>query len=134
MNKKCSSVHNKGFTLLELLIAVVIASLSVLGLAYTQTQSLQYARSSSQYTSASIEASNTVEQIWDSLCEFQNGTKTLDTLALADSFTRTFTPTTFDNEMTITIDWADNRLTDVDNNVSVQVVFPNISADTTLCP
>ena len=138
MNRLINSKHRQnkqqGFTLLELLIAVVIASISVLGLAYTQTKSLQYARSSSQYTRASIEASNTVEEIWDSLCEFQNGTKALNTLTLADSFTRTFTPTSFDNEMTITIDWADNRLTDVDNNVSVQVVFPNISADTTLCP
>ncbi|WP_025566047.1 prepilin-type N-terminal cleavage/methylation domain-containing protein [Psychromonas sp. SP041] len=138
MNRLINSKHRQnkqqGFTLLELLIAVVIASISVLGLAYTQTKSLQYARSSSQYTRASIEATNTVEQIWGSLCEFQNGTKALNALTLADGFTRTFTPTSFDNEMTITIDWADNRLTDVDNNVSVQVVFPNISADTTLCP
>ena len=134
INRKHRQNKQQGFTLLELLIAVVIASISVLGLAYTQTKSLQYARSSSQYTRASIEATNTVEQIWGSLCEFQNGTKALNALTLADGFTRTFTPTSFDNEMTITIDWADNRLTDVDNNVSVQVVFPNISADTTLCP
>ncbi|MEL0657579.1 prepilin-type N-terminal cleavage/methylation domain-containing protein [Psychromonas arctica] len=133
INRKHRQNKQQGFTLLELLIAVVIASISVLGLAYTQTKSLQYARSSSQYTRASIEASNTVEEIWASLCEFQNG-KALDDLALADGFTRTFAPTSFDNEMIITIAWGDNRLTDADNEVKVEVVFPNISADTTLCP
>ena len=134
INSRIQQNTQQGFTLLELLIAVVIASISVLGLAYTQTKSLQYARSSSQYTRASIEASNTVEQMWASLCDIQNDKISIDDLALAGGFTRTFTPTSFDNEMNITIDWADNRLTDVDNNVSVQVVFPNISADTTLCP
>ena len=138
MNRLINSKHRQnkqqGFTLLELLIAVVIASVSVLGLAYTQTKSLQYARSSSQYTRASIEASNTVEQMWASLCEFQNGTKTLNTLTLADGFTRAFDPTTFHNEMEITISWGDTRLTDVDNAVTVKVIFPAINGDNTLCP
>ncbi|MDN2664001.1 prepilin-type N-terminal cleavage/methylation domain-containing protein [Psychromonas sp. 14N.309.X.WAT.B.A12] len=117
-----------GFTLIELLIAILIAALSVLGLAYTQNKSLQYARSSSQYTRASIEASNTVEQIWNSLCELKDGSEALDDLTLADGFTRTFDPTTFDitNTLKITIDWGDQRLTDVEDEVSVQAVFPDI--------
>jgi len=117
-----------GFTLIELLIALLIAALSVLGLAYTQNKSLQYARSSSQYTLASIEASNTVEQIWNSLCELKDGSKTLDGLELADGFTRTFVPTSFDinDKLEITIDWGDQRLTDVEDEVTVQAVFPDI--------
>jgi len=115
-----------GFTLLELLIALLIASLSVLGFAYTQTKSLQYARSSSQYTIASVQASNTIEQIWASLCEIQSGSKTLDSLSLADGFERTFTPATFSNEMTIHITNNNDRLTDVDDSVEVKAVFPAI--------
>ncbi|WP_413691982.1 type IV pilus modification PilV family protein [Pseudoalteromonas sp. KJ10-2] len=118
----------KGFTLIELLIAVLIASLSVLGLAYTQNKSLQYARSSSQYTLASIEASNTVEQIWNSLCELKDGTESLDDLTLADGFTRSFDPNTFDitSTLAITIDWGDQRLADVEDEITVQAVFPDI--------
>ena len=134
LNGKHPQNKQQGFTLLELLIAVVIASISVLGLAYTQTKSLQYARSSSQYTRASIEASNTVEEIWASLCDIQNDKTSIDDLALADGFTRTFNPTTFDNEMEITIAWADTRLTDVDNEVTVKVIFPAINGNNTLCP
>ncbi|MEG3754933.1 prepilin-type N-terminal cleavage/methylation domain-containing protein [Psychromonas arctica] len=125
-----SKQNNKqsGFTLIELLIALLIAALSVLGLAYTQNKSLQYARSSSQYTLASIEASNTVEQIWNSLCELKDGSKSLGDLTLADGFTRTFDPTTFDitDTLKISIDWGDQRLTDVEDEVSVQAVFPDI--------
>ncbi|RBW44080.1 prepilin-type cleavage/methylation domain-containing protein [Psychromonas sp. B3M02] len=118
----------KGFTLIELLITVLIASLSVLGLAYTQNKSLQYARSSSQYTLASIEASNTVEQIWNSLCELKDGTESLDDLTLADGFTRSFDPNTFDitSTLAITIDWGDQRLADVEDEITVQAVFPDI--------
>jgi len=126
----CTKHNGKqsGFTLIELLIAILIAGLSVLSLAYTQNKSLQYARSSSQYTIASIEASNTVEQIWNSLCDLKDGSKTLDDLTLADGFTRTFAPSTFDitNTLEITVDWQDQRLSDVADYVTVQAFFPDI--------
>lgn len=128
MNKMNTHLRlNKGFTLLELLVAIVIASLSVLGFAYTQTKSLQYAHSSQKHTLASIQASNTIEQIWDSICELQSGTKLLSELPAVDTgFTRTFSPTTFNNELTVTINWNDTRLSDVSNSVSTQVIFPGI--------
>ena len=128
MNGFAGDVKSKGFTLIELLIAILIAAISVLGLAYTQNKSLQYARSSSQYTLASIEASNTVEQIWNALCELKEGSITLDSLTLADGFERSFSPTTFDITSTqnITIDWGDQRLVDVADYVTVQATFPDI--------
>lgn len=116
----------QGFTLLELLVALLIAALSVLGFAYTQTKSLQYGRSSSQYTQASIQASNTVEQMWGSLCDLKSGTKTLDSLLLDNGFTRTYSPTTFSNEMTIVVTSDENRLTDVSDTIQVKVTFPDI--------
>lgn len=116
----------QGFTLLELLVALLIAALSVLGFAYTQTKSLQYGRSSSQYTLASIQASNTVEQMWGSLCDLKSGTKTLDSLLLDNGFTRTYSPTSFSNEMTITVTSDENRLTDVNDTIQVKVTFPDI--------
>ena len=122
--------RSQGFTLFELLIAIVLASLSILGLAYSQTKSLQYAYSSKQYTLASIQASNTVEQIWGSLQALQSGTKTLDNLPPVESgFTRIFSPTSFNNEMTITISWNDSRIGDdgvINNSIEIPVIFPGI--------
>jgi len=118
-----------GFTLIELLIAILIASLSVLGLAYTQTQSLQYARSSSQYTRTSIVASNTVEQMWASLCTSSSIGEIKNNLPPVEiGFKRTISdPDTDTGEITITIsDLENNRFEDVDNDVAVKVIFPEI--------
>ena len=116
----------QGFTLIELLIALLIAALSALGFAYTQTKSLQYGRSSGQFTMASIQASNTIEQMWGSLCSLKDGTKTLNSLSIANGFTRDFSPQAFQNEMSITITSTDTRLTDVIDTVEVKVIFPDI--------
>lgn len=119
----------QGFTLLELLIAVVIASISVLGLAYTQTKSLQYARSSSQYTRTSIVASNTVEQMWALLCTSSSIAEIKNDLpAVENGFERTISaPDTSTDVITITVsDLENNRFDDVDNDVTVKVIFPEI--------
>ena len=126
--------HSQGFTLFELLIAIVLASISILGLAYSQTKSLQYAYSSKQYTLASIQASNTVEQIWGKLCDLQDG-DSLSGLKIEDGFT--LTPTTFNHDMTLTISWNDSRIGNdgvINNNIEIPVVFPDISDSTTHCP
>ena len=57
----------KGFTLLEVMIAVVVAGIALLGLAAAQLKSLQYATNSFNYTVSLIQAQNTIEQILYSL-------------------------------------------------------------------
>ena len=129
LNGKHPQNKQQGFTLLELLIAVVIASVSVLGLAYTQTKSLQYARSSSQYTRTSIVASNTVEQMWALLCISSSIADIKNDLPPVEGgFERTISaPDTDTGEITITIsDLENNRFDDVDNDVTVKVIFPEI--------
>jgi type IV pilus assembly protein PilV len=61
----------KGFTLLEVMIAVVVAGIALLGLAAAQLKSLQYATNSFNYTVSLIQAQNTIEQIWPHLCTLQ---------------------------------------------------------------
>lgn len=124
----------KGFTLLELMVAFALASFAVLGLAVTQTKSLQYGYSSYQYTLASIQASNTIEEMWDDLSNLQCGITTVGSLSSpATGFTRTIINSSgvslastdvIDNKMTITISWTDGRQTDSENSVSVDVIFP----------
>ena len=129
LNGKHPQNKQQGFTLLELLIAVVIASVSVLGLAYTQTKSLQYARSSSQYTRTSIVASNTVEQMWALLCISSSIADIKNDLPPVEGgFERTISaPDADTGEITITIsDLENNRFDDVDNDVTVKVIFPEI--------
>lgn len=125
----------QGFTLLEIMVAFALASFAVLGLAVTQTKSLQYGYSSYQYTLASIQASNTIETIWDSLSDLQCGTDTLLNVTpdsdITSGFTRTFYDangttviTSYADEMTIVISWTDDRQDTGDNSAEMKVIFP----------
>lgn len=67
-----------GFSLIEVLIAMLLASLGLLGLASAQMKALQYAGSSLSYTVATIQAHNAVERIWPQLCALQQGAIAFD--------------------------------------------------------
>ncbi|MFO7907838.1 MAG: type IV pilus modification protein PilV [Pirellulaceae bacterium] len=56
--------HQSGFTLLEVLIAVVVLSLGLLGAAALQIKGLQSAHSAYQRTVASIIAADAAERLW----------------------------------------------------------------------
>lgn len=62
-----------GFSLVEVLVAMLLASIGLLGLASAQLKALQYAGSSLSYTVATIQAHNAVERIWPQLCALQQG-------------------------------------------------------------
>jgi len=63
----------RGFSLMEVLVAMLLASIGLLGLARAQLKALQYAGSSLSYTVATIQAHNAVERIWPQLCALQQG-------------------------------------------------------------
>ena len=139
MNKK-----NAGFTLIEAMIAISIASIALLGLAAGQMKSLQYAQSSFQYTVALIHANNTIDRIWGDICflsntptNFNDAYKTeLAPIDPAVNYTQTFTLTNaagsatvsdFVTSFTVNVAWTDNRMTDdLSNSISLNASFPTV--------
>lgn len=66
-------IKSDGFSLIEVLVAMLLASFGLLGLASAQMKALQYAGSSLSYTVATIQAHNAVERLWPQLCALQQG-------------------------------------------------------------
>lgn len=130
MKRHGARVKAQGFSLVEVLVAFVVAAIALLGLAATQFKALQFASSSVQYTVASIEASNIVERIWPQLCTFQkNGNVANQTLLLnteasglynyqVPTFDFTRQPYTAGGtvvapaDFVLSISWSDARLAD----------------------
>ena len=129
----------KGFTLLEVMIAVVVAGIALLGLAAAQLKSLQYATNSFNYTVSLIHAQNTIEQIWPHLCtlqkdnpDFFNDVAFKASLAPQIADYSLSLPASYANEMQVSISWQDERLTDnVINQITLNATYPDISGE---CP
>lgn len=68
----------EGFSLVEVLVAIVLVAIGLLGLAAAQVKTLQYASSSLQQTVASIQAQNVIERLWPDLCRLQQGNQPFD--------------------------------------------------------
>ena len=66
VNKKISCT---GFSLVEVLISMALATLTLLGLAAGQVKSLQFANNSFDYTLSLIQAQNASERIWVNVVE-----------------------------------------------------------------
>ena len=74
----------KGFTLIEVLIALLVSNIALLGLAAGQLKSLQYATNSFNYTVSLIQANNAAERIWADICMLQDGRLAFDEVYLAN--------------------------------------------------
>ena len=61
-------IHTSGFTLIEILIAVLVLSLGLLGLAAVQFQSLQNSHASYERSMATMQARDLVERLWAGIC------------------------------------------------------------------
>jgi type IV pilus assembly protein PilV len=141
---KNSNIKNSGFTLIEAMVAIAIASIALLGLAAGQMKSLQYAQNSFQYTVALIQANNTIERIWGDICVLQTTPTTFTqaymTEAPQDPLLYSLKPVTgyeqtfdgveagaFDPSFTVNMSWTDERMTDgLDNAVSLNAFFPTL--------
>lgn len=64
---------SRGFTLLEALIAVVILSVGLLGVAAMQLKSLQFSQNSYQRSVAISQANDAVERLWAGICRLPGG-------------------------------------------------------------
>lgn len=131
----------QGFTLVEVLIAMALSTIALLGLAAAQLKSLQYATNSFNYTVSLIQANNAVERTWVNLCNLQSGSTTYDAAYFnvirpqVNNYTMVLEPlpgAAFTSNLNITVSWTDNRLTDVaaanvnQNQAVIEAVFPNI--------
>jgi type IV pilus assembly protein PilV len=132
--KSTARFKANGFTLIEVLVALVISAIGLLGLAATQIKSLQYASNSFDYTISLIQANNAVEKFWLDLCDLQSGNQAYDQ-AFKDSlspplpgYTLTL-PGNFSNDFELSVNWQDERLTDnLANQVNINVSFPQLPA------
>ena len=61
-------IHTSGFTLIEILIALLVLSIGLLGLAAVQFQSLQNSHASYERSMASMQARDLVERLWAGIC------------------------------------------------------------------
>ncbi|RRS09977.1 prepilin-type N-terminal cleavage/methylation domain-containing protein [Pseudoalteromonas sp. J010] len=126
---------NKGFSLIEVVVSMLVAGLMLLGLAATQLKSLQFASNSFQYTMALIHGQNAIERIWPLLCELQHNNSDLTTAnpliqqlhPIDDRFTLIL-PAIYSNNMQITVSWQDNRVDNpAENQVSLTASYPNVA-------
>jgi len=133
---KTINSHNKGFTLIEVLIALIVSSIALLGLASGQLKSLQYATNSFNYTVSLIQANNAIERMWGDICDLQNGDLAFDQAYISnlqpefDSYTLDFEGASvdnFDNNFTIKVKWDDERMTDgLDSQIAINAAFPQL--------
>ncbi|WP_105166742.1 type IV pilus modification PilV family protein [Pseudoalteromonas sp. T1lg23B] len=129
----------KGFSLIEVMVSMLIASIALLGLAATQLRTLQYATNSFDYTVGLILGQNAMERIWSRLCDIQHKDPSLfqdDTfrewLLAPSSIRATFevtVPDTYANEMNIQVNWVDERMNaaiDGENQVVLNATFMSL--------
>ena len=71
------ATHTSGFTLIEILIALLVLSIGLLGLAAVQFQSLQNSHASYERSMATMQARDLVERLWAGICDLYNEDGTL---------------------------------------------------------
>lgn len=128
---------NAGFSLLEVLVSMFIASIALIGLGVTQLKSLQFANNSFDYTISLVQAQNAIERMWPELCELQHNSPSKfelqafrDSLKPPESLAFRYTldlPENYSNEMAITVAWNDLRVPEQNNNQLLNQITLNAS-------
>ncbi|KID59018.1 hypothetical protein JF50_00725 [Pseudoalteromonas luteoviolacea] len=134
----------KGFSLIEVMVSIVIAGVALLGLAGAQLKSLQFANNSFNYTLALVHGQNAIERMWTDLCYFQHVdqdlvTKSKEKVArlhpVDDRFTLTISPDRYNDpalitsrpdqrDVMFTVSWDDSRIqNDTINNALNQITL-----------
>lgn len=146
MMQKLNSLKNRknkqvGFSLLEVMIAIVVSNIALLGLVAGELKSLQYSNNSYQYTISLIQANNAVERIFTDVCDLKadpaifNDDYILNNLTPIAGYNLTFDARVnagagpFIEDFTVYVDWTDERMTDNSlNKVAVMASFPTVPA------
>lgn len=142
--KILSSQKQIGFSLLEVMIALVVSNVALLGLVAGELKSLQYANNSFQYTVSLIHANNTVERVLNDVCKLKSGDETFDqtyvstrlssgdnkySVSLGGINNPLDNGNVFYESFTVSVDWVDARMTDQNlNHVAVMANFPTVSS------
>ncbi len=119
-----------GFALLEIMIAMLVGAVALLGLGTLQLKTLQSAYSSLDYTIATIHANNLIEGVWSNLCANQASgavyTSTVQSWRqnLPQSISASVA-SSFSNSAVYRLTWNDARQSD-NNSLSLQVTYPAI--------
>lgn len=131
MNKVNKQRTQGGFSLVETMVALVVSSFALLGMAAGQLQSLKYASNSFDYTLSLLQANNAVEQTWANLCDLQKGTVAFADVAPASQFNKytiDFVNNFNSDNFRVGVSWSDKRMTDnLVNRVEIEASFPDIS-------
>ncbi len=121
---------SQGFALLEVLIAMLVAAVALLGLAQLEVRAVQGAQSSLDYAIATTRLNNLTEQIRANLCNNRSqATVYQQTVnnwkAGLPAGGRASIPLQYADNMIFTLSWQDTRLT-TGNSVTINPVFPDI--------
>ena len=120
----------RGFALLEIMIAMLVGAVALLGLGTLQLKTLQSAYSSLDYTIATIHANNLIEGVWSNLCA--NRVSGAVYTSTVESWRQTLPPsvsatvaTSYSDSAVYNLTWNDARQSD-NNSLSLQVTYPVI--------
>jgi len=128
---------NAGFSLLEVMVSMFVASVALIGLGVTQLKSLQFANNSFDYTVSLVQGQNTIERLWPHLCDLQrNNPGIYDEAAFQDALKPPQTlrfrysldlPENYSDEMLITVKWQDLRVPEDQQNQILNQITLNAS-------
>lgn len=131
MGKIQKKSKQSGFSLIEVMVALVVSSFALLGMAAGQLQSLKYASNSFDYTLSLLQANNAVEQTWANLCDLQKGNiefADVTPAAQFNKYTIDFANNFSSDNFRVGVSWSDNRMTDnLANRVEIEASFPDVS-------
>jgi len=120
----------RGFALLEIMIAMLVGAVALLGLGTLQLKTLQSAYSSLDYTIATIHANNLIEGVWSNLCA--NRVSGAVYTSTVQSWRQTLPPsvsatvaTSYSDSAVYNLTWNDARQSD-NNSLSLRVTYPAI--------
>lgn len=130
------AICQSGFTLIEVLIALFLSTIILLGLAAGELKSLQYATNSFNYTLSLVQANNAVEKTWSKLCDLQTGNISYNNDFVASvqpqftAYTMTLTPAAgagFNNELEVDVSWNDARMVDgLESRIRIDAMYPQV--------
>lgn len=123
--------RSRGFSMIEALVAMVVISVGLLGVAALQAKSLQFTRASYQRSLATLQANDLVERLWAGACALPTARDSIRDewrAAYGSSLPGWVGELGYDStavppRYTITIQWTDPRIkhTSADTSQATQV-------------
>ncbi|WP_354623901.1 prepilin-type N-terminal cleavage/methylation domain-containing protein [Psychromonas sp. MME2] len=127
-----------GFTLFEVLVAMFITGVALLGLAQLEVYILKSSQSSFNYTVASIRANSFVDAVWMDLCNAQDVTSASTYTQIRSNWVNDLSaagmttdenspPASITQDISVTVKWSDPRFIDEDENntLTLETTFPD---------